>query len=205
MTADLLLKHVLILLIIINPLSKIFIFSQLAEGLPTKECVKHAFQSFFAMLIFMLVAIWAGREMLSVIGVHLGDFRIAGGILIFYSGFTLLYEGRVKVDTSSKAFSIVPFGFPIVVGPGALSVIIAFSTDYSSFAYKFYQSLEVIVVALVMLPCFLFARKISNSLPEITIGVINKLTAVILMTIAVGMIRYGILFNIIGVSHINII
>ncbi|MDA7742511.1 MarC family protein [Francisellaceae bacterium] len=198
------LKHIIVLLIIINPISKIFIFDQLASGVANQERRKRAFESAIAMVAFMMVAVWFGRGFLEVLAIHIGDFQIAGGILIFYSGFTLMYEGRIKVDQSQKVFSVVPFGFPIVVGPGTLSVIIAFSTEYSKDVYKFWQSLEVLLVTSIVLVLMLFSKKIISALPEISIGICNKLMAVILMTIAIGMIRHGILHHISGVHGINI-
>ena len=131
------LNHLLALIIIINPLSKLFIFDQLANDLTEKQRGKKANESAIAMFIIMILAVWLGVYFLRFFGIKIGDFNIAGGILIFYSGFTLMYEGKIKID-NMKTFSVVPFGFPITIGPGALSAIILFSTNYSTFNYKGY-------------------------------------------------------------------
>ena len=143
---EIFLKHLLGLFIIINPISKVFIFHQMASNLDDKARFKNAIIASITIAIFMLLAVWFGLDFLSVFGISLDDFKVAGGIIIFYNGFTLLYEGKIKVGGSENDFAIVPFSFPITIGAGALSIIIIFSADYGDPIYKFYQSIEVFIM-----------------------------------------------------------
>lgn len=187
------LKHLLGLFIIINPISKIFIFHQLANQLSNTDHFRKAITASISIAIMMLLAVWFGLELLNVFGININDFKVAGGIIIFYNGFTLLYEGRIKTDNKSNDFSIVPFSFPITIGPGTLSIIVIFSKDYSNPIYKFYQSVEVLLISVLIAILLVFSKKMINTLPESSVEIINKLMAVILMSLAVGMIKSGIL------------
>lgn len=190
---EIFLKHLLGLFIIINPISKIFIFHQMASNLSDKARFKSAITASITIVIFMLLAVWFGLDFLSVFGISLDDFKVAGGIIIFYNGFTLLYEGKIKVGGSENDFAIVPFSFPITIGAGALSIIIMFSADYGDPIYKFYQSIEVFIMTGFIGLLLVFSKKMISVLPNSSVEIINKLMAVVLMSIAVGMIKSGVL------------
>lgn len=190
---EIFLKHLLGLFIIINPISKVFIFHQMASNLDDKARFKNAIIASITIAIFMLLAVWFGLDFLSVFGISLDDFKVAGGIIIFYNGFTLLYEGKIKVGGSENDFAIVPFSFPITIGAGALSIIIIFSADYGDPIYKFYQSIEVLIMTGFIGLLLVFSKKMISVLPNSSVEIINKLMAVVLMSIAVGMIKSGVL------------
>ena len=191
--ATIFLKHLLGIFMVINPISKIFIFHQLAENLSDNDRFRKAIIASITIAIIMLLAVWLGLDLLQVFGINIDDFKVAGGIIIFYNGFTLLYEGKIRVDSLNNNFAIVPFSFPLTIGAGTLSIIIIFSEDYANPIYKLYQSIEVLIISMIISTCLIFSKIIINNLPNSTIEIINKLIAVILMSIAVGMIKSGIL------------
>jgi multiple antibiotic resistance protein len=190
---EIFLKHLLGLFIIINPISKVFIFHQMASNLNDKARFKSAITASITVAVFMLIAVWFGLGFLSLFGISINDFKVAGGIIIFYNGFTLLYEGKIKVGGSESDFAVVPFSFPITIGAGTLSIIIIFSKDYGDPIYKFYQSIEVLIMASLIGLLLIFSKKMISVLPSNSIEIINKLMAVVLMSIAVGMIKSGVL------------
>ncbi|AIT09623.1 hypothetical protein LO80_06375 [Candidatus Francisella endociliophora] len=187
------LKHLLGLFIIINPISKVFIFNQLAQELDNREHLKKAIIASITIAVIMLAAVWLGIDLLNLFGISIDDFKVAGGIIIFYNGFTLLYEGKIKTSSSNSDFAIVPFSFPITIGAGALSLIIIFSKDYEATIYKLYQSIEVFIISGLIAVLLIFSKKMIQLLPNSSVEIINKLMAVILMSIAVGMIKSGAL------------
>jgi multiple antibiotic resistance protein len=72
-----------------------------------------------------------GTQILSIFGVKIESFMIAGGILLFILSMELLTHGgwRFGIGDSSEDTGVVPFAFPLLVGPGAItSVIISFET-----------------------------------------------------------------------------
>ena len=165
----------------------------MASNLNDKARFKSAITASITVAVFMLIAVWFGLGFLSLFGISINDFKVAGGIIIFYNGFTLLYEGKIKVGGSESDFAVVPFSFPITIGAGTLSIIIIFSKDYGDPIYKFYQSIEVLIMASLIGLLLIFSKKMISVLPSNSIEIINKLMAVVLMSIAVGMIKSGVL------------
>lgn len=190
-------------LIILNPISKIFIFDALAKDLSPHSRLKQAIYSGMAMACFMLAAEWLGIHMLHALGIAIGDFKIAGGIIVFMTGIQLLKEKPIDLGASSN-FSVVPFAFPLTVGPGTLSVIITLAHEHDLFTDKLNTSIMLLLVSFLVMLTLLFSKQIINFLPRAVVGVCNKLLAVVMMTIAIGMVRHGILFHSLAIHHINL-
>ena len=70
-----------------------------------------------------------GTEILSIFGIKIFSFMIAGGVLLFIVAIELLTHGvwRFGGGTLPGESGVVPRAFPLLAGPGAItSVIISF-------------------------------------------------------------------------------
>ncbi|VFJ14350.1 conserved membrane protein of unknown function [Candidatus Nitrosocosmicus franklandus] len=80
--------------------------------------------------LLMIFAI-AGTQILSIFGITLSSFMIAGGILLFVVSIELLTHGGWRFGgTISDESGVVPLAFPLLAGPGAITtVILSFQTS----------------------------------------------------------------------------
>ena len=88
----------------------------------------------FAVLALFAVA---GASILAVFGITLPAFRVAGGFLLFYIAFEMIFERRQerKEKTSETAITrdhmhniaVFPLALPLIAGPGAISATILLS------------------------------------------------------------------------------
>jgi multiple antibiotic resistance protein len=72
-----------------------------------------------------------GTRILSIFGINIFSFMIAGGILLFILSIELLTHGswRFAIGDTAEDTGAVPLAFPLLVGPGAItSVIISYET-----------------------------------------------------------------------------
>ncbi|MGA9658056.1 MAG: MarC family protein [Asticcacaulis sp.] len=99
--------------------------------------------------IFLMLFFFVGIDILKFFGISMDAFRIAGGLILFLMGIdmargdflsTFLHADEVKSggdpaigvrplkdsETAKKSFEklVVPFAFPLVVGPGAISTVV---------------------------------------------------------------------------------
>ncbi|MBD0360333.1 MAG: hypothetical protein ICV56_06430 [Nitrososphaeraceae archaeon] len=67
--------------------------------------------------------------MLSVFGISLFSFMIAGGVLLFIISIEFLTYGEWRCSGSSISgdSGIVPLAFPLLAGPGAIATVIIIS------------------------------------------------------------------------------
>lgn len=88
-----------------------------------------------SILAFGVLAAFAlgGRVALGALGVSMPAFRIAGGLLLFYVSFDMLFalRGERKREIASDAVSVdhirnvaaFPLAIPLMAGPGAITAI----------------------------------------------------------------------------------
>ncbi len=120
-----LVKAVITLFIIIDPLGNIPIFISLTKGV-AKEDRRKAFRNaistgFIILLFFALI----GERIFVLFGISLHSFMIAGGMLLLIISIRILVRGEwEKSSTAPERIGVVPIGFPLLVGPGAITTTI---------------------------------------------------------------------------------
>jgi multiple antibiotic resistance protein len=67
----------------------------------------------------------AGIQLLSIFGISIYSFMIAGGILLFIISIEFLTHGEWRYSGSSISgdSGIVPLAFPLLAGPGAITTV----------------------------------------------------------------------------------
>src|SRR6185503_1205875 len=74
--------------------------------------------------LLMIFAV-AGTQILSIFGITISSFMIAGGILLFVVSMELLTHGGWRFGgTISDESGVVPLAFPLLAGPGAITTVI---------------------------------------------------------------------------------
>ncbi|QCI67636.1 MarC family protein [Phreatobacter stygius] len=126
------------LISIVNPIGAALIFSQVAAGRSPAERSELARKIAFYSALVMLGALWGGAYVLSFFGISLSALRIAGGLVVAASAWSLLQtpernEER-KQQQASEAEGIndvafFPLTMPFTTGPGTISVAIALGSN----------------------------------------------------------------------------
>lgn len=118
-------KAVITLFIIIDPLGNIPIFISLTKGLAKEDrqrAFRNAVSTGFILLIFFALI---GERIFVFFGISLHSFMIAGGILLLIISIRILVRGEwEKNSTAPERVGVVPIGFPLLVGPGAITTTI---------------------------------------------------------------------------------
>lgn len=119
------LKGVIALFIIVDPLGNFPIFMSLTEKMSTTERRKTFRTATLVGLILLLCFAVAGNEIFRFFGITLPSFLIAGGILLLIIAIKLLISGGLKeTAVSAESIGAVPIGIPLLVGPGAITTTI---------------------------------------------------------------------------------
>src|ERR687885_442334 len=69
----------------------------------------------------------AGTQILTLFGITISSFMVAGGILLFIVSIELLtygawrFSGGTRTDTGESG--VVPLAFPLLAGPGAITSV----------------------------------------------------------------------------------
>ncbi|BBG58626.1 inner membrane protein [Providencia rustigianii] len=130
-----------LLLPLANPLTAIAVMLSLSANM-TKEQRDH--QSLLASIyvfIIMMVAFYAGQLVMSTFGISIPGLRIAGGLIVAFIGFGMLFPNTETTDDSTnnqlddpsvpkkrqgtQNIAFVPLAMPSTAGPGTIAMIIS--------------------------------------------------------------------------------
>jgi multiple antibiotic resistance protein len=161
----------------------------------------------FAFLTFFFVT---GLSLLRFFGISMPAFRIAGGILLLLLGLdmargdllhTVADSGReaAELSTHSRALAqferlIVPFGMPLLIGPGAISSVVIYAEEARPFgAMGWGLGMAVIgLIALLIVAAFWFTDLISRALGRVGAAVVIRVLGLILCAMAIQFMLIGL-------------
>ena len=130
------------ILVTIDPPGLAPIFLTLTNGLSRADRRHIARQG--ALIAFGILATFAifGNGILGALGISIGAFRIAGGLLLFWIAFEMIFEKRNerKEKTGETAttrdhiqnIAVFPLALPLIAGPGAISATVLLSGTFAT-------------------------------------------------------------------------
>ncbi|MEK6152685.1 MarC family protein [Flavobacteriaceae bacterium 3-367] len=138
----------------------------------------------FIMVAFLFV----GERILSLIGIDVNSFAVAGAFIIFFLAIEMILGISLYKDDAPESASVVPIAFPLIAGAGTLTSILSLRAEYA---------VQNIVVAIIVNIIFVYlvlksSRRIGNLLGRSGLGVIRKIFGVILLAIAVKLFATNI-------------
>jgi len=189
--------------IIINPLAATLLYVPLTENLDRPVKVNIARKSCKYAILILLIFTLAGGWILTLFGITLEAFRIAGGLLLFGIGMEMLYartsrtkmtatEKYAKIDSEDVA--VVPLAVPMISGPGGITtaiVLMNVALTMSSAAVV----ITLLAVVVPVLVTYLMMTKADFILKRVGYGeyrAINRLMGLILIAIAVQFVIDGL-------------
>src|ERR1700737_38665 len=129
---------VMSLIAIVNPPIAVPLFIALSANLTPAERAKQAVRVALNVAVILFCVLGFGSLILQVFGISLGALRVAGGMIIAFLGFRMLFPTRAQ-DHNPKGkslepaevdsdYTFVPLAMPTLAGPGSMAVVIGFST-----------------------------------------------------------------------------
>jgi multiple antibiotic resistance protein len=158
-----------------------------------------------SIIAFCILAAFAlgGAEVMKALGISMPAFRIAGGILLFWIAFGMIFDLRPQRKETVAADAVTidrirniaafPLAIPLMAGPGAITATILLAgragADFSALAAL------LLIIAAVMALCyatFLLSEPISKLLGATGNIVLTRLLGVILAALAVQFVIDGV-------------
>jgi multiple antibiotic resistance protein len=139
-------------------------------------------------LIIMIVFLFVGESILSLIGIDVSSFAIAGAFIIFFLALEMILGIRLYKDDAPETASIVPIAFPLIAGAGTMTALLSLRAEYAV------QNIIVAIVVNMILVYIVLksSARIEKILGKGGIAVLRKVFGVILLAIAVKLFRSNI-------------
>lgn len=195
-------QFIVAMIIMMNPLSSLSIFLDLTYRTSIKHQRKTALVASIAIIVIMLVTIWTGKELLTILGITISSFRFAGGIILLLMGLSMLQSRESPVNYSSEddaaarerqSIAVVPLALPIIIGPGAISTLIINVGDYPQILNKLWVSIICSILGIGMGILLYYASPIAKWVGTSIIKVVTRIMGMLIMAIASGMLADGLM------------
>lgn len=172
-------KAFMILFAVIDIIGNVPIIIKLKE----KAGVIQSFKASLVALIIMLVFLFAGEWLLSLLGVNIKAFAVAGSLILFALAAEMIFGVELfKDDPSSyKVVSVVPLAFPLIAGAGTMTTLISLRVEYAAINIAIAVVLNVIIVFAVLK----LTKRIEAFLGTGGIAILQRVFGIILLAIAV--------------------
>ncbi|MGI9550159.1 MAG: MarC family protein [Aurantibacter sp.] len=138
--------------------------------------------------LIMIAFLFVGERILSLIGIDVNSFAVAGALIIFFLAIEMTLGISLYRDSEPESASIVPIAFPLVAGAGTLTSLLALRAEYQ---------VQNIIVAILLNTVFVYlvlksSGRIAKFLGAGGVSVIRKVFGVILLAIAVKLFATNI-------------
>jgi multiple antibiotic resistance protein len=183
--------------VIIDPVGNALVFSALTRGKGADYARRMAGRSaFFSLTLVIIFGLW-GEAILGYLGIEMDSFRIAGGLLIFYTAFGMITKsGNVGDPFQEGVFediSVYPLAIPLIAGPGCLTLtVLLFSNVRGTGTGYPPLLLAILFIFILTYTCFRLSGSLARLVGQTVNNMFTRLLGVILAALAIQFVADGI-------------
>lgn len=121
------------LFVVIDPPGCAPIYAGLTKGASPAQARSMAVRATVIATAILLIFALFGKELLGALHIELDSFRIAGGLMLFFIAFDMVFEKRtqrreeraekIAATPEIEDVSVFPMAMPMLAGPGAIAAI----------------------------------------------------------------------------------
>lgn len=190
------------LFVVIDPPGCAPIYAGLTKGASAQQARSMAVRAVLIASAILLVFALFGEDLLSALHIELDSFRIAGGFMLFWIAFEMVFEKRTQrreqrvekmiATPEIEDVSVFPMAMPMLAGPGAIAAVMLLMNEASGLQ----QSLVILaalgaVMALMMVGLIAIAP-LMRLLGDKVEAVITRLLGVLLAALAAQYVIEGL-------------
>jgi multiple antibiotic resistance protein len=207
--AELAVNFFVALFALIDPIGNVPVFAAATVGAqPRARRLVALYIGLFSAAMMMIVY-FSGLTILDFFGISLPAFRIAGGLILFLLGLDMVRKdytaqfadaAEAGGTTDDRTYArrrferlVVPFAMPLLIGPGALSTVIIYSSEAPFTLAGAAVGVGVILtVCLSLVLCFWATPFFTRVLGRIGMAIVVRVLGLILCAMAVQFIIGGV-------------
>jgi len=187
---------------VVNPLGAVPVYLAMTPEYTSKERKRTSFYTSLYFVIILLSFFILGSYILSFFGISINAMRIAGGLVILNSGYTLLsgemgkrrgIDETVQAEAIEKEdISFTPLAMPLLSGPGSISLLISLNAEYVDIQNRLLIGGVVVVTGVIVYFVLRLAPFLSHLLGVAGLKAITRIMGFIVMAIAIQYIITGV-------------
>lgn len=201
------LRDFVTLFVVIDPIGSVPVFFFATAHVPARLHRRFAVRAVLIATVVLLAFLVGGQILIEGMGLRIGSFKIAGGIVLFLFAMTMIFgesKAAQEIEEAERdhlSGAVFPLAIPSIASPGAmLAVVILTDNSRQSLADQAMTAVLLVAVLLVTLGVLLLAGVIRRVIGDAGASVISRVMGMILATVAVdsvvnGLAELGVLAN----------
>jgi multiple antibiotic resistance protein len=171
----------MILFAIIDILGSIPVVIELRNRAGQLEAGKASLTAMALMILFL----FAGEQLLFIIGIDVASFAIAGSLVIFFIAMEMVLGVKFFKEEMPHTISIIPLAFPLIAGAGTMTTLLSLKSEYLT---------ENILVGIFINTIFVYlvlknTHHLERILGQTGLNILRKAFGIILLAIAIKLFR----------------
>ncbi len=185
------------LFIVIDALGNLPLVVSLSEGMTKQERYKMIHIAVVTATVVGLAFLFFGQFILNIMGISVGSFAIAGGLILLVLSIKYMTTGKMVETIKEEMVAVVPIGTPLTVGPATITTLLLLVTQFRLHIVLISFVLNLLITWLI----FLLSNQIVRFMGQGGLKAVSKVFSLLLAAIAVSMIIRGLsLLGILDVS-----
>ena len=182
------------LFVVIDPPGCAPIYAGLTKQASPAQARAMALRATVIAAIILLIFAFFGEPLLSALHIELDSFRIAGGLMLFWIAFDMVFEKRtqrreeraekVAATPEIEDVSVFPMAMPMLAGPGAIAAIMLLMNEAESAGERIEVFAALGAVLAMTAAALVAAGPIIRLLGDKVEAVITRLLGVLLAALA---------------------
>jgi multiple antibiotic resistance protein len=164
------------------------IYISLTEKMERAEKRRVLFESLVTALCLAVGFIFLGKLIFRFLGITVGDFMVAGGVVLFCIAILDIMGSQGDRRISQKQLGVVPLGTPLLAGPALLATSLLIIEEYGIVPTLISVTLNIAIAGGIFSLSALLGRVLGAAGSK----ALSKITSLFLAAIAVMIVRKGL-------------
>lgn len=190
------------LFVVIDPPGCAPIYAGLTKGASREQARSMALRATFIATVILLIFALFGQELLGALHIELDSFRIAGGLMLFFIAFDMVFEKRtqrreeraekIAATPEVEDVSVFPMAMPMLAGPGAIAAVMLLMNEADTVPQMFEVLAALALVLAITAAALVAAGPLIRLLGDKVEAVITRLLGVLLAALAAQYVIDGL-------------
>lgn len=189
------------LFVVIDPPGCAPIYAGLTKDATSSQSRNMALRATGIAAVILTIFAFFGEDLLKALHIELDSFRIAGGLMLFFIAFDMVFEKRTqrrteraeKVSASEvEDVSVFPMAMPMLAGPGAIAAIMLLMNETGNAGQTIEVFAALAAVLVITAAALVAAGPLIRILGDKVEAVITRLLGVLLAALAAQYVIDGL-------------
>jgi multiple antibiotic resistance protein len=190
--------------VVVDPVGAVPFFLALTRDLEPSRRREVARRAAFAAFLFLAIFAVAGAVIFRWLGVSLGAFKMAGGVLLLIMAVDMIRTqpspvrvtaGEIEAGAAREDVAVVPLAMPLLAGPGSIvTVVVLASRARATHSWRVLPVL--LAILLVSVACYYIlalGAKTEKLLGRTGMNVAERLAGLLLAALAIQFLIDGLM------------